>query len=240
MVFVRAPAPGRVKTRLQDRYTPDQVAAIYRAFVADVLAHGAQVACERRTVCFAPADAERSIRPLTGPAWDLRPQAEGDLGDRMAEAFSWSFARGASRAVLIGSDSPSLPPDGMAGAFDRLEGRDLVIGPSVDGGYYLIGMSRPMPEVFREVTWSSARVLGQTLDRAEETGVRPVLLRPWYDVDTPEDLDFLLTHVRGERMGGGPADAPETVKVVEKIRGQGSETGGRGEARLNHSAFPDP
>ncbi len=217
IVFVKAPAPGRVKTRLQRRYAPEQVAAIYRAFVADVLAHGAGVACERRTVCYAPAEAEAEVRALAGPEWDVHPQTEGDLGDRMAGAFAWGFAQGATRAVLIGSDSPSLPPGLMAEAFERLRTRELVIGPSVDGGYYLIGMSRPLPEVFRGVAWSSARVLEETLDRAEGAGVRPSLLQPWYDVDTPEELNFLLAHVRGEGMSGGAADAPETVKAMEKI-----------------------
>jgi rSAM/selenodomain-associated transferase 1 len=217
IVFVKAPAPGRVKTRLQGRYAPEQVAAIYRAFVVDALAHGAQVACERRTVCYAPTGAEAEVRALAGPEWEARPQAEGDLGDRMAGAFAWGFAQGATRAVLTGSDSPSLPPGLMAEAFERLRTRDLVIGPSVDGGYYLIGMSRPLPGVFRGVAWSSARVLEQTLDRAEEAGVRPSLLPPWYDVDTPEGLDFLLAHVRGERMGGGAADAPETIKVMNRL-----------------------
>jgi glycosyltransferase A (GT-A) superfamily protein (DUF2064 family) len=105
----------------------------------------------------------------------------------------------------------------MAEAFERLLGCDLVIGPSVDGGYYLIGMSRPLPGVFRGVAWSSAQVLRQTLDRAEGEGARLSLLPPWYDVDTPEELNFLLTHVRGERMAEGTVDAPETVKAMEKI-----------------------
>lgn len=217
IVFVKAPEPGRVKTRLQERYAPEQVAAIYRAFVADVLAHGAKVACERRTVCFSPAEAEEAIRALAGPGWDLHPQVAGDLGDRMAGAFAWGFTQGATQAVLIGSDSPSLPASVTAEAFERLRGCDLVIGPNVDGGYYLIGMSRPLPEVFRGVAWSSARVFEQTLDRAEGAGVRLSLLPPWYDVDTPEGLDFLLAHVRGGRMAGGAADAPETVKAVKKI-----------------------
>ena len=217
IVFVKAPIPGRVKTRLQARYTPTQVAAIYRAFTMDVLGHGSAVPCERRTVCFAPAEVEGTIRELAGPGWEMTPQGMGDLGDRMARALMESFAQGAARAVLIGSDSPSLPPSVVSEAFERLRGRDLVIGPSVDGGYYLVGMSRPLPEVFRGVHWSTARTLSETLDRAGAVGARMALLPPWYDVDTPEDLDFLLTHVRGARMAGGGIDAPETVKVVEAM-----------------------
>ena len=217
IVFVKAPEPGEVKTRLQKRYTPEQAAAIYRAFIKDMLVVGEAVECEHRGVCFAPPESGSMVRALAGAAWESRPQAEGDLGERMVRAFDEILRYGASRVLLVGSDIPSIPPAILSRAFVRLDDCDLVLGPSTDGGYYLIGLSKPMPELFDGLTWGSSQVFRETLDRAEQIHARIGLMPPWYDVDTPEELDFLVSHVRGERLSGGVAGAPETMRVLGEI-----------------------
>ena len=221
IIFAKAPVPGSVKTRLHDRYTPQQAAAFCKAFIVDVLSNGAKVPCERREIFYAPKDGEKAIRGLAGMGWELQPQGEGDLGARMAGAFNMSFAEGADKTVLVGADSPSLPPTIVSEAFCRLMTHDLVMGPSMDGGYYLIGMSRPYPEIFHKVAWSTDRVLRQTLKRIGSIDASLSMLPPWYDVDTPEELDFLAAHMKAISLSGGNPESPETLRMLEKIEKAG-------------------
>ncbi len=221
IVFAKAPVPGSVKTRLHEQYTPQQAAAFCKAFIIDVLSNGAKVPCERRTIFYAPMDGEKAIRGIAGMGWELQQQGEGDLGARMAEAFNLSFAEGADKTVLVGADSPSLPPTIVSEAFGGLMTRDLVLGPSMDGGYYLIGASRPYPKIFHKVAWSTDRVLGQTLERIGSINASLSMLPPWYDVDTPEELDFLAVHMKAISLSGGKPEAPETLRMLEKIGKRG-------------------
>ncbi len=219
ITFVKNPIPGAVKTRLQTRYTPEQAAAIYRAFVLDCLATYRSVAADRYVVAYDPSDAQAEIERLVGPDWDLHPQAQTDLGDRMAKAFDWSFGEGATRTVLLGTDIPTLPAEHVRQAFCLLREKELVLGPSADGGYYLIGLVRPFPEIFQDIDWSTKHVLDQTLDRV--AGVSLGLIPPWYDVDTPGELDILLAHAKALDLSGAPAALAHTRQCLSAI----SETG---------------
>jgi len=116
---------------------------------------------------------------------DAAPQCDGDLGERLADFFAPQFERGAKR-VVSRSDSPTLPLDSVSSAFAQLHSADVVIGPATDGGYYLIGTSRHLPQLFADLRWSSADVLQQTtrgLERPQKLGLLPL----WYDVDTLDD-----------------------------------------------------
>ena len=99
--------------------------------------------------------------------------------------------------MLIGSDSPSLPPPYISNAFEALSDVDIVLGPSVDGGYYLVGMNRDVTEIFTGIDWSMPQVLRQTLDIMHRQNIRYHLLPPWYDVDTLDDLQMLVGHLEG-------------------------------------------
>ena len=137
IVFVKNPLPGAVKTRLQTRYTPDQVAALYTAFVRDVLARAESIDVDRRVIAFDPPDAESEVSVLFGGGvkalWEYVPQVQDDLGARMREALVQQLDAGASAAVLIGTDIPSLPAHHITQAFDLLHTKDVVLGPSTDG-----------------------------------------------------------------------------------------------------------
>lgn len=126
------------------------------------------------------------------PVVPLVRQAKGDLGERMADAFDRSFAAGAGRVLLLGSDSPTLPPDTLHAAFDHLLDAEGVLGPALDGGYYLVGLRREAwpaaAGLFREVPWSTPDVLRVTALRAAEAGLALRTLPGWYDIDRPEDL----------------------------------------------------
>ena len=216
-VFVKNPVPGTVKTRLQTRYTPHQAAGIYRAFILDTLETARSVAADRHLLAYDPPDAETDIRHLAGPGWDLFPQPETDLGDRMYTAALRSFQQSASHVVIIGTDIPSLPRDHILQAFDLLSEKDLVLGPSTDGGYYLVGLSHPVQAIFQEIEWSTNRVFTQTLARLEGTGHTLGLVPPWYDIDTPEDLDFLLAHARAFERAGLPSPLRHTRAYLSTL-----------------------
>lgn len=217
IVFVKAPAPGHVKTRLLSRYTPEQATDIYTAFVRDTLSKARHVEASDHVVCYAPSDAGESIAALVGTNWKLRPQTKGDLGKRMAVALRECFDDGADRAILMGTDIPSLPQHHLSNAFDLLNGHEIVIGPSTDGGYYLVGARSDHPSIFEDIEWSTSRVFKQTVERVEAADLSLGLLPPWYDVDTPDEVDFLVAH----SVAGGDAKwvPHHTLAAVAELDG---------------------
>ena len=221
IVFVKNPIPGAVKTRLQTRYAPDQVAALYTAFVRDVLARAERIDIDQRVIAFDPPDAESEVRALFGGGieaqWQYVPQVQDDLGARMREALVQQLDAGASAAVLIGTDIPSLPTRHIIQAFDLLRAKDVVLGPSTDGGYYLVGISKPMPEIFEDVEWSTSSVLAQTIDRVQRAGHTLGLVPPYFDVDTPDELDFLLAHARATKLATGIDPLPYTHACLSNL-----------------------
>jgi rSAM/selenodomain-associated transferase 1 len=209
-MLARAPsAPG--KTRLTATLADEAAIALRRALLLDtydaVHAAGADV-----IVAFTPDDARDEFEMLhsrSGPA--LMPQRGGDLGARMHAALSDAFARGADRVVLVGSDLPSLPTAYLTEAFAGLEAHDVALGPSEDGGYYLIGMRTPHEALFTDIAWGSARVFEQTLTAAKALGLSVAQVPSWFDVDTEQDLARLGT-------GGGKNAARHTRKWLSRRR----------------------
>jgi len=140
------------------------------------------------TVFATPTEQLGEVRALAGGV-ATQPQADGDLGERMHDACARLFRDGAGHVVLIGSDLPTLPPSHLSDAFEALEaGADVVLGPAEDGGYYLVGLSRPTPVVFAGISWGTARVLRETWAAAADAGLRVHEVAGWHDVDTPDDL----------------------------------------------------
>lgn len=191
LVFVKAPRPGEVKTRLGVVIGASAAARLYRALAERVLARTRpENGAYERVLVFAPPDAEDDVRSWL-PGETCERQADGDLGVRMASAFDRAFAEGASRVILIGTDAPDLSREHVQAALAALAAlahQDLVLGPSTDGGYYLVGLRGPCPRLFEDVRWSTPSVLGETLTRARELGLRVHLLAPLSDIDTLADL----------------------------------------------------
>lgn len=182
IVFVKAPRPGFVKTRLAQGLGLDAAGQAYRQMVEAVLQRMAPLAeVELR---FTPDEAEPEIRPWLRPGWTARPQGEGDLGQRMQAAFAEAFADGADRVALIGSDCPEITSGDIRQAWRELATHDLVLGPALDGGYWLIALQAPQPALFAEIAWGSERVLAETLQRAKDAHLRVQLLRILTDIDT--------------------------------------------------------
>lgn len=187
-VFAKAPIPGQVKTRLAREIGPSAAAALYRRLGRQIVS--AAVGPGYHTVVwFTPPSRQAVVRDwLDGlGVTAFCPQAGGTLGTRLVHAFGRAFAAGDSAVVMIGTDAPGVNRHTVAEAFRALRACDLVLGPSLDGGYYLIGLKTPQPALFRAIPWSTAGVLRATEARAREQGLSHRLLTPLRDVDRAGD-----------------------------------------------------
>jgi rSAM/selenodomain-associated transferase 1 len=192
--MAKAPIPGSVKTRLVPVFSAPQAAALARALLIDQLEHLRAFRNADLYLAFTPLSARRLIRRLTPTRFEIFPQRGAGLGVRMQNIFATLFARGYQRIVLIGGDLPPVPLSHFAQAFTYLDHPKprAVLGPSLDGGYYLIGLNREQPAVFAGMTWGHDRVLAQALEKLDVNGVQNEQLRTWFDVDTIDDVQRLL------------------------------------------------
>ena len=181
IIFVKAPRPGFVKTRLAAAIGNEAACGAYRQLAETVVANLAPL--PHTELRFTPDDAENEIAHWLSDDWTARPQGEGDLGERMHRAFT--EANGP--AIIIGSDCPQVELSDLRTAAKTLQARDAVIGPATDGGYWLIALNAPCPALFENIKWSTSDVLPKTLEKANEAGLSVQLLRELTDVDTGED-----------------------------------------------------
>jgi len=197
LFFVKHPASGRVKSRLAEQIGQGAATDLYKSFVADILTtlHTLNVNFK---IVFYPPDAEKKIQQWLGEGYSYIRQTGKDLGQRMKNAFLQAFSDGFDKVVLIGSDIPDLPAEYLELAFKALETNGVVVGPSSDGGYYLIGFAKEafLPDVFEGITWSSADVFEQTLNILKKHKQRVYLLPQWHDVDTLTNLKSLVRRNR--------------------------------------------
>ena len=211
LVFAKLPEPGAVKTRLTTLLTHAEAAALSEAFLRDSLdAYGALPADVRLYVDAPPETVPSGLAPA---GVSLHAQRGDDLGARMLNASVEAFVAGYERVVIIGADHPTLPTAFVRLAFEELAAPlRVVLGPSEDGGYYLIGMNEVYPTLFEGMTYGHGAVLAETLARAQAVAAVSVL-PPWYDVDTPEALRRLSAELG--RAGGAPE---RTREVVARLR----------------------
>jgi len=193
MVFARTPVPGQVKTRLAAEVGADRATRIYQTLAAGIVdrLRGSASAAWDVEIHYTPSDAESEalMRAWLGEDPGFVPQVEGDLGMRMEPAVRRALAEGAPAVCVVASDVPDLGPLQVGAAFRALEGgADVVFGPSPDGGYYLVALRSPCPQLFREIPWSTSEVLERSLSAARGAGLRVHLLEPLRDVDRAADL----------------------------------------------------
>jgi rSAM/selenodomain-associated transferase 1 len=208
-VMAKAPVAGSVKTRLVPPLSERQAAEFSRALLVDLLGHVQRLRVAQHYLFFAPDHAAEPMAELAGGQFQLLAQRGDDLGARMQAVFGELWARGHRRIVLIGGDLPVFPLDFLEQAFAWLDtaAARVVLGPSRDGGYYLIGMNRLAPEIFSDMTWSHDKVLRETLRKINEMNLEALQLPPWFDVDTPADLVEMRHLVRaGEESMKNTAD----------------------------------
>ncbi len=223
LAFAKPPVPGRVKTRLTPPLAPEEAACLYGAFLGDALDQYRDLGATLRlylaldepslvphkefknALVSASALCGLNQRILAYPEWmeagSIFRQEGAGLGERMKQAFEETFAAGADSAMLIGTDHPTLPSAWIREGFSLLEtpGR-IVLGPTGDGGFYLLGMNRFFPQLFEGMTYSHDAVFEQTADRAALCGASLHALPAWYDVDTFDDLKRLAADLQQENV----------------------------------------
>jgi rSAM/selenodomain-associated transferase 1 len=213
VIMAKWPGVGRTKTRLCPPLEPAQAAALYGAMLRDTIESAAQLDGVQLTIAVTPPEAVDDFRPMSPPDAVLLPVAGADIGDCLHQVLGCLLAEGHPKAIAIDSDSPTLPAECLRQAVVRLDEADVVLGPCGDGGYYLIGLKRPQPELFRDIAWSTAQVTAQTLARAEALGLTVALLPAWYDVDVAADLDRL----RGELVSLPDDVVPHTRRLLQSL-----------------------
>jgi rSAM/selenodomain-associated transferase 1 len=199
VIFAKAPIPGEVKTRLCPPLTPDEAATLHGSFVLDMLERtklaGAKLqlpfhrylACapSSELVFFKIMEERQGVR--------LLDQVGEDLGQRMHRTSVELFAKGYKQVIIVGTDVPTLPLSVYQEALAILGRSDVVVGPALDGGYYLIGLTQPVEQLFTGIPWSTDQVLAVTQQKAKTLGLSVGLTTAWRDVDTIADLEALIT-----------------------------------------------
>jgi uncharacterized protein len=200
-IMAKAPQPGQVKTRLCPPLSHREAAQLYQCFLVDKIAQVNVLSRVAPVVSYSPDESASLFKDLTPPHFRLIPQRGDDLGARILSTFNQLFRQGYTQVVVIDSDTPTLPTAYLEQALILLavDENDVVLGPTEDGGYYLIGLRRPYRELFERMPWSTSRVFPETRRRSEQAGLAVACTESWYDVDTPEDLARLrqsLAHIR--------------------------------------------
>ncbi len=225
VMFSKAPEPGEVKTRLTSYMSDIDAASFHEAFVLDTL--DSLVGIENSDIYIAcHPDKEHSFFKELEESFDIKAfsQTGGDLGERMENALRYLRDNGHKEIVIIGSDSPTLPAEILDEAFERLKECELVIGPSLDGGYYLIGISGKIPDLFCGIDWGTDKVFEETLQKAKENKLDFSVLPFWYDIDTIKELRFMAIHL--DTLNDG--NHVRTRELIKRLEGTNNLSLNRG------------
>ena len=222
LVFAKFPEAGVAKTRLCPPLGAAEAAELAAAFLQDTCGTLHRWDGARKVVSFTPSERRREMIALVGGGFDLEPQGDGDLGARLRRAAERELAAASDVVVLLGADTPTLPPERIEAAFEALESPDVdvVLGPSVDCGYYLLGLKRVPAALFEAIEWGTPAVLPATLRALRKLELSVSVLEPWFDVDDSRDLEFLRCHLEILSLTGRGAVAPLTRRVLERLSRQ--------------------
>ena len=210
-LFAKYWEPGRAKTRLAATIGDVSAAEVHRQFLLSMVDRMQEVA-DRRFLVFTPATRRAPFEQLLTAAWELAPQVDGNLGRRMESFIEQRFQDGADRVVLLGCDSPQLSIVLIPRAFDLLNDFPVVLGPSDDGGYYLLGCSAIVP-LFEGIDWGTGAVWQQTTTRLRDSGLKWSELPQNYDVDTLDDLERLCVDLKN--LATGDAALQSLLQALE-------------------------
>ncbi len=189
VIMTRIPIPNKTKTRLMTILSPEECAEIHRAFLRDIVETGSNVEDTDLYLFYGDEGPLEVIEDIVREGMTTLPQRGKDLGEKMRNIFADLFDKGYERVVLMGADIPEVGIEDLEGAFDELELKDLVFGPTLDGGYYLVGMNNLHEMVFDPgIKWGTPQVFQETLEVIKRSGVEVGLIRSHEDIDTREDL----------------------------------------------------
>jgi rSAM/selenodomain-associated transferase 1 len=218
IVFCREPVPHHAKTRLIGALTPAGAAALSDAFICDALAKAVAIHPGRLVIAASTSGSAEQSKYFRRLARrfdaELIDQGNGSLGKRMARAIEPFSANG---ALLIGTDTPSLPVELLAASLAALRRRHIVIAPSLDGGYHAIGVRGAMPPIFTAIRWGTSHVFASTIERLKRAGLSYALGPVWYDVDRWADVMLLAAHLRLLARARRPSPCPATESVLERL-----------------------
>jgi uncharacterized protein len=225
VIFAKAPVPGQVKTRLCPPLTPDEAATLQGTLVLDVVEKSRSVERQMaRYLACSPSQEHPFFKVMEGRhGLRLLDQQGDDLGARMAGVFAELFQAGYQPVVMVGTDVPAMPSGVLLEARDALARHDVVLGPAEDGGYFLIGLKKPAPELFKDIPWSTGEVRALTLKKAAALGLTVAELAANRDLDRVEDLTALAQMVPAAKAKAqaGPISmrtAGVLKMLVERIR----------------------
>lgn len=219
VVVAKEPVPGKVKTRLFPELSPADAADLYRCFLHDRIQGVSTLNGIDIALAYTPENAVETFTELVSDGFALFAQRGKGLGERLNNIFLEQLDHGYEAVSIVDSDSPDLPVSIIKESFHLLLSKhaDVVFGPCRDGGYYLVGMRRPHPELFRDIPWSTRRVLSKSLDRAREMGLNVELLPLWNDLDTFEDLMEYYTKYKDLPMSKDWAGG-QTFSFLSELR----------------------
>ena len=220
IIFARYPQAGKVKKRLAATLGRRNAATLYRSFVETILANTRSRSFDR-LLFYTPAEKKEDFAAWLGKEIPLCSQEGDNLGERLSSAFARVFEKEPRRAVVIGTDSPLIDRKTVLEAFRKLENRDCVVGPSEAGGYYLLGLSHFLKDIFRNIDWGTEKVLGQTVENLRKLNVRYSLLKEHFDVDTGKDLVKLAHSLEKMKRKDSPGLLP-LKRVLNEVIGRGS------------------
>jgi rSAM/selenodomain-associated transferase 1 len=224
VVVAKEPVAGKVKTRLTPGISPDDAAGLYRCFILDRIRGIGSLTGVDRAVAYTPADAVGTFSALPLDGFELFPQCGADLGERLNNIFLDKLSNGYQAVSIVDSDSPDLPNSLIRESVQLLLSRqaEVVFGPCHDGGYYLVGMRNPHPELFRDIPWSTGSVLSTSLEKCRALGLDVNLLSSWNDLDTFDDLLQFYDRYKERPVfdNGGGAEAFGFLSRLEKVGGR--------------------
>jgi len=200
--MARAPRPGRAKTRLLSHLSPQGCAGLATAFLRDALDVLIEVQTAAHYLAFTPPEEEALLAQLAPPTVALLPQVGADLGERLHNVFVALSELGHGPALIFGSDIPTLQRHTLEDALVKLHTADVCLGPSADGGYYLIGLRTPCPSLFEGIPWGTEEVFQMTVDRVREAGLSLATVECYRDIDTIDDMIWLQGQVTQQDAAG--------------------------------------
>ncbi|KYK21056.1 hypothetical protein AYK21_00840 [Thermoplasmatales archaeon SG8-52-2] len=200
LFFVKYPEKGKVKSRLSSKLDQNFTINLYKMFVKDLL-FTLNKTDYSKIICYYPDNEIEKFKKWLGSSLDFYPQHGKNLGQRMKSCFESAFNQGFEKVIVIGSDSPDLPEKIFEKAFIILDENDSVIGPTYDGGYYLLGFKKNSysPKVFEKINWSTKTVFKETINKLNIENLKTVILNYWRDIDTFDDLNHFYNKYKDKQ-----------------------------------------
>ena len=217
-LLVQKPEAGRVKPGLAEALGASTSAKVYRSFIMDLCERFSRLSVRTRVLAYRPRGSRKAIGLLASSHWRLHQQAGSTRGQSLAALFDEGFRTGHRRIVVLLTDCPTVPDAFVVEAFDRLLVSDVVVGPTTEGGVYLVGMSLERPELLYGFDWEGEGVFDALVDRAEAFGLILGLVPHWYEVNDRAGLDRLASHLRALGVSGGDGLPKRTQMLLQRLR----------------------